>query len=273
MLVKISDEFDLEKIVYSGQCFRPRQLSDGNYLFITGKHYLMVKQTGTDELEVSCDEVAWNSVWSDYFDLQTNYAKIRASIHKDDSFMIESAIAGEGIRILRQDIWEMVISFIISQRKSIPAIRSSVEKICKLYGEKITEIDGDEVYSFPTAEQMRDATEAELSACGLGYRVSYIIDAIWQVQNGTLDLERICKFDDDALFATLKQVRGIGDKVANCIMLFAYHRTGRAPVDTWIIKVMNERYEGRNPFEGYGDAAGIMQQYVFYYVQNRKGLE
>lgn len=272
MIISIQDEFDLGKTVYSGQCFRPRRLSDGSYLFITGDKYLVISHISGDEYEVSCDEQTWNEVWFDYFDLGLNYSKVRASIHKDDTFMIESAIAGEGIRILRQNKWEMVISYIISQRKSIPAIRSAVEKICTLYGQRLGEVDGEVIYSFPTSEQMKDASIEELSGCGLGYRVPYIVDAMDKVLKGSLSLEELEGFDDDALFASLKSVHGIGDKVANCVMLFAYHRTGRAPVDTWILKVMNERYSGNNPFDCYGQNAGIMQQYVFYYVQNRKGL-
>lgn len=273
MIVKISDDFDLEKIVYSGQCFRPRKLSDGSYLFVTGEKYLIISHLSKDEYEVSCDKTDWEKVWYDYFDLSTNYANVRKRIHDNDSFMIESSIASEGIRILRQDKWEMVISYIISQRKSIPAIRSSVEKICEKYGHIIGEVEGKKLYSFPLADDMAKATKEELSACGLGYRVSYIQDAVEKVKSGALCLDDICDMDDEQLFETLKTVRGIGDKVANCVLLFAYHRTGRAPVDTWILKVMNERYGGENPFLGYGNDAGIMQQFVFYYVQNRKGLE
>lgn len=272
MIITIKDEFDIEKTVYSGQCFRPRRLSDGSFLFITCTSMLIMKEAGGGQYEVNCDKKAWDEVWTDYFDLNMNYSSVRASIHSDDEFMLQSGEAGAGIRILRQDKWEMVISYIISQRKSIPAIRSAVEKLCILYGNKIGEADGEDIYSFPTPEQMKAATETELASCGLGYRVSYIMDAIEKVLYGSLDLETLAELEDEKLFETLKTVRGIGDKVANCILLFAYHRTGRAPVDTWIIKVMNEKYNGNNPFDCYGQNAGIMQQYVFYYVQNRKGL-
>lgn len=272
MTVKISDDFDLEKITYSGQCFRPRRLSNGRYLFVTGDKYLIIGEQEQGIYEISCSEDDWINVWTKYFDLETNYSDIRKMVHSDDCFMIESAVESTGIRILRQNKWEMVISYIISQRKSIPAIRSSVEKICSRYGHVIAEIEGEPLFSFPSAEEMRCATEEELAACGLGYRVSYILDAIHMVLSGQLQLDDMDCLEDDILFEELKKVRGIGDKVANCVLLFAYHRTGRAPVDTWILKVMNERYDGNNPFIAYGDVAGVMQQYVFYYVQNRKGL-
>ncbi len=272
MIVTITDDFDLEKIINSGQCFRPRKLSNGSFLFITGDKYLIIKEVGEQSFGVNCNEEDWDNVWVPYFDLNTNYASIRKKVHEDDSFMIESALVSAGIRILRQNKWEMLISYIISQRKSIPAIRSSVEKLCSRYGHVIAEVEDEIIYSFPSADEMKNATDEELAACGLGYRVSYIKDAVITVNSGHMHLEDMTALDDETLFEELKKVRGIGDKVANCVLLFAYHRTGRAPVDTWIQKVMIEKYNGENPFTVYGDEAGIMQQYVFYYVQNRKGL-
>lgn len=272
MLVNIADDFDLDKIVYSGQCFRPKLISDGAYMFVCADKVLVIKQVSTEQYEVSCDEQTWNDVWVDYFDLNTNYSKIRNSVSSDE-FMAACVKDGKGIRILRQDKWEMIISYIISQRKSIPSIRSSVEKICRLYGKVITCIEGEDIYSFPSPDMMRKASYEELAGCGLGYRVEYILDAIRCVSEGILVLDSFNDMSDDELFAKLKEIKGIGDKVANCVMLFALHRTGRAPVDTWILKVMNEKYNGNNPFLQYGDYAGIMQQYVFYYVQNRKGLD
>ena len=153
MIVNLSDEFDLEKIVYSGQCFRPKKLKENEYLFITGDNYVVIEQLNAGQLEISCDADTWNNVWYEYFDLSFTYKELRKSINEEDSFMIRSGIAGEGIRILRQDKWEMIISYIISQRKSIPAIRTSVEKICKLYGRVIGNIEGEEIYSFPTPEE------------------------------------------------------------------------------------------------------------------------
>ena len=272
MIIKISDEFDLEKIVYSGQCFRPRKLADGSFLFITADEFVKVNQIDANTLDVSCDEEIWNAVWKEYFDLEFDYSSVRAKIDVEDTFMLKSGIAGEGIRILRQDKWEMIISYIISQRKSIPAIRTAVEKICLKYGKLIGKVDGEEIYSFPTAQEMALATSQGLSECGLGYRVDYVLSAVECALNGSLDFSKLEELDDESLFLELKKIKGVGDKVANCVMLFAYHRIGRAPVDTWILKVINEQYGGVNPFDRYGNVAGVMQQYVFYYVQNRKGL-
>jgi N-glycosylase/DNA lyase len=127
------------------------------------------------------------------------------------------------------------------------------------------------IYSFPTVDQLSRATAAELSDCKLGYRVPYIIDAIAQVSSHSTDLDDLYSFDDETLLSSLKNVKGVGDKVANCIALFAYGRIALAPVDTWIRKVIDDEYAGVNPFPGYGSVAGIMQQYAFFYAQGRRG--
>ncbi len=268
MKITINDDFNLDKIIDSGQCFRPRRIEKGVYRFVTCDHAVEIvdesllagRKTGKHEedpteLSVSCSESEWNDIWHPYFDLDTNYKKIRESIPKNDKYLQDAAKFGAGIRILLQDKFEMLISFIISQRKSIPAIRTSVERLVDLYGR-----DG----FFPKPEDMLNATEEELKNCGLGYRVPYIRKAVERVAHRDIDLEELDRLPDEELFEELKSFAGVGDKVANCVALFAYHRTGRAPVDTWIARVINEQYAGINPFPKYGNVAGIMQQYMFY---------
>ncbi len=254
----IDDDFDLDKIISSGQCFRPVKTDERTYRFVTGNHRIMIKdETEGDvtKLSVSCSKKEWDKIWHSYFDLDTNYRKIRQSIPKNDSYLLNAAKYGRGIRILRQDKFEMLISFIISQRKSIPAIRTSIERLVDLYGH-----DG----FFPKPEDMLSATDDELASCGLGYRVPYIRKAIERVALHEVDLDALNDLPDEELFEQLKSFAGVGDKVANCVALFAYHRTGRAPVDTWIARVIEEQYAGINPFPCYGNVAGIMQQYMFY---------
>ncbi len=272
MKITIDDDFDLEKIIGSGQCFRPSRISDDTYRFITGSHVVEItdKSAGSrksshdaeevSDLEVSCSAKEWDRVWRPYFDLDTDYRQIRRSVPADDIFLQNAAEIGAGIRILRQDKFETLISFIISQRKSIPAIRTCIEKIVALYGR-----DG----LFPKPSDMLDATEDELASCGLGYRISYIRSAVTAVASGEVDLESLDDLPDEELFEELKKFAGVGDKVANCVALFAYHRTGRAPVDTWIAKVIDEKYGGISPFPRYKNNAGIMQQYMFYAALNR----
>lgn len=263
MKITITDDFDLYKITYSGQCFRAKQIGEKTFSFIYQNHYLEITELSNNDYEISCSEDEWNNVWYDYFDLSTNYNKIRQSIPADDEYMLHAAEIGKGIRILKQDKFEALISFIISQRKSIPAIKTSVERLCTLYGK-----DG----FFPTPTDMLNATAEELSTCGLGYRVSYIIDAVRMIALKEVNLEELDKLSDEELITMLKKFNGVGDKVANCVALFSYHRIGNAPIDTWIAKVIAEKYNGTNPFPSYGNVAGIMQQYVFYAAQHMKDL-
>ncbi|MCQ2082181.1 MAG: DNA-3-methyladenine glycosylase 2 family protein [Lachnospiraceae bacterium] len=268
--IEIKDDFDLYKIAYSGQCFRVRELNTNSFLFVTGDNYVVITKTGTS-YDISCSSKEWDSIWSHYFDFETSYENIRSRISKNDTFIKRSSILGEGIRILNQDKFEMLISFIISQRKSIPAIKSSVEKLCKRWGRCISkEYD---LFTFPTPEELSRATSDELNECGLGYRTPYIIEAVKAVFTKEIDLGSIATEDDETLFSTLKSFYGVGDKVANCVLLFGYHRLGRAPIDTWIAKVIHDEYNGINPFPQYGEVAGVMQQYVFYASQHLKELD
>jgi len=269
MIVTISDDFDLKKIADSGQCFRVREFDNGMFRFVTGEYILYMMPCGDNRYEVSCDDNLWNTVWHSYFDFERDYSAIRESIPKNDTYMQGAAQCGQGIRILVQDPWEMLISFIISQRKSIPAIKTSIELICEKYG-KCATTEYEKVYLFPEAEAIYRAPE-KLAECKLGYRLKYIEDAVNRVYLKELDLDGLKQICDSViLLEELKEVYGVGDKVANCIALFAYGRCELAPVDTWIRKVIDGIYNGVNPFNQYGSAAGIMQQYIFYYALTHK---
>lgn len=263
MIVNINDDFDLYRIVESGQCFRPVNLGDDVYRFIYQDNVLYIKNLEANEYEVSCSKEEWEKVWINYFNLEISYADIRRGI-TDDTYMKKCADNSIGIRILKQDKWEMLISYIISQRKSIPAIRSSIEKICRLCGNEI-QTQYESIYLFPDAKMLMNADVDELAACGLGYRLTYIVEAAKFISQNPGFLDEIDELDDIQLFDKLISFKGVGMKVANCVMLFAYNRTGRAPVDVWIQRVIDEEYNGLNPFDNYGDYAGIMQQYVFFY--------
>ena len=272
MIIDIKDDFNLLKIADSGQCFRAIEVKDGIYRFITNDNVIYMKAHDTNpsndlitKLDISVTEGEWNDIWHNYFDFDTSYVDIRNSI-KNDKYLLNAAGSGRGIRILNQEPFEMLISFIISQRKSIPAIRTSVERICKLYGKKIN-TEYETLYTFPDADTLADADK--LDTCGLGYRLPYILDASRDVSSGLINLYDMYSYDDEELFNELKKIRGVGDKVANCICLFAYHRVKRAPKDVWINRVIDEEYGGVDPFPKYGEYAGIMQQYMFYTAKSR----
>lgn len=275
MIISITDDFDLKKIADSGQCFRVKAMDEGTYRFIIGDQVLYIRKQSKEEpssseyFEVSCSEEIWKTVWYPYFDLGRSYTNIRQRIGPRDKYMLSAAENGQGIRILRQDPWEMLITFIISQQKTIPAIKNAVETLSVNYGTSLT-LDSEKLYTFPTPKQLSTVTEEILREYKLGYRAPYIVDAVQQVNSGQLDLHRLSSYSDKKLLEALKQVSGVGEKVANCICLFAYGRTRLAPVDTWIKKVIEQKYKGKNPFPKYRDGAGIMQQYIFYYAQTHK---
>lgn len=269
MDIHIPDLFDPQKIIDSGQCFRAVRFSDGTFRFIFREQVLYLKKRGDEHYEVSCNRDVWARIWHPYFDLDRNYRAISSRIPAKDRFLQTAAQTGAGIRILRQDPWEMLITFLISQRKSIPAIRSVVELLCQKYGTPI-HTPMETLCAFPTPQQMKEIRQEDYIACKAGYRAPYLCDAVEQVVDGRLDLKEIARLSDDGLLSALEGVKGVGIKVANCVALFAYGRTTCAPVDTWIKKVIQQKYRGRNPFGRYGDAAGIMQQYLFYYAQNHK---
>ena len=273
MLIRIEDDFGLKKIADSGQCFRVREFEDGMFRFVTGDSILYIKPS--DKVccyEVSCSESEWNGIWQQYFDLNRNYSAICKSIPSSDKYMQAAAECGQGIRILKQEPWEMLISFIISQRKSIPAIKTSIELICAKFGKTVV-TEYEELFLFPSAEDIYKKLSEDgscLADCKLGYRLKYIEDAVRRVFLKEIDLEEFYSYNSVDLLCNLKQVYGVGDKVANCIALFAYNRCELAPVDTWIKKVIEGVYGGVNPFPSYGSVAGIMQQYIFYYALTHK---
>lgn len=271
MQIEIRDDFDLEKIASCGQCFRAKSLDDGLFRFILGDHVIYIKETGNHEFSVSCTNEDWNDIWTRYFDLARSYRNLYYEEHEKHDFVQKAMDCGRGIRILRQDPWEMLITFIISQRKSIPAISKAVETLAERYGHPI-QTEYETIYSFPTPEEMAHTSVEELQKCGLGYRAPYIYDAIQKVITGRLDLTALAGYTDEALFQELQTVCGVGKKVANCICLFGYGRVSRAPVDVWILRAIEEDCRGEDPFLLFEKNAGIIQQYIFYYkINDQKG--
>lgn len=261
------------------------------YRVISGSRFLTVAQSGETVIFFCGEEEL--PYWENYFDLQTDYGKFVESVDKKDVYLQKAAAFGSGIRILRQDLWEMIITFIISQQKTIPAIQALVEALCLKYGSRMElsaefvsgERDGAFYYAFPTPEQLSCATLEELQRLKLGYRAKYIYQVCRDVCSGELDLEKLKTYDYPTAFAYLQRFYGIGEKVANCVCLFGLHQIDAFPVDTWIHKVLLEQYACRcrgstlagvpqarlcdflvkKYFSGYKGYAGVMQQYIFYY--------
>ena len=250
------DTLDIKKIADSGQTFRMRPVEEG-YFCIAGDRYCI---TGGGLIDCPDSD---NGFWNDYFDLDTDYNAFNAAIDPDDAYLCEAADYGKGIRILRQDPWEMLITFIISQRRSIPSIKTCTEALCSKFG-AAEDFSQGTFMSFPAPEALAAASLDELSSCGLGYRTEYVSLAARSVSDGSMDLNSLKKMDDAQLLQALMSLRGVGPKVANCISLFGYHRIAAFPIDVWIDRVLKEHYPEGFPFERYDGFAGVMQQYMFY---------
>lgn len=274
-IITIEDDLDLGKIAASGQCFRVREFGDRTFRFITGNNVIYMRklvdeaddtrESSVSHYEISCSQDEWERIWEPYFDLARSYADIRHKSAGVNEFVDTAMDFGRGIRVLKQDAWEMLVTFIISQRKNMPAISKSVNLIAERFGKPIV-TEFETVHVFPTPQELAVANEEDLRECSLGYRAPYVADAVRLVLSGELDLESITKLGDEELFENLQKVRGVGKKVANCICLFAYGRTGLVPVDVWIARAIDEECGGEDPFAAFGADAGIVQQYVFFYM-------
>jgi N-glycosylase/DNA lyase len=265
MITIQNSDFNIRKIAESGQCFRLKPNLDG-YTLLAKDRVLHLRDV-QDGCQIDCTEAEFSALWRNYFDLDTDYAAIRAQVEPDDAFLRRACDYGTGIRMLRQDPWEMLVSFIISQRKNIPAIQFCIEAICSRYGEPV-ESGGERYFSFPSAERLAGLDEAHFLACSLGYRAKYVLSAARMVASGALDLGAIASLDDEALFSALLAVSGVGEKVSNCVMLFGYHRLTRFPRDVWINRIEAREYGGAFPLERYEKTAGALQQYIFYYARS-----
>lgn len=266
MLDLILNNFDLYQIANSGQCFRMHEIHQNVYQTIAFNRILNIEALGNSVFRFYCDEDEFYQLWYEYFDLGTDYSEFIEKISSDDHYLTKAANYASGIRILKQEPWETLVSFIISQRKNIPAIKKSVELLCQKYGQEI----GDNIFSFPTASTLSKLSIEELNMCSLGYRSKYIFNTAQSIDNGILRLNDLYHQSDMDILEKLCTLSGVGNKVANCIMLFAYHRINAFPIDVWIERVLKDEYNNQFNLLQYDGFAGVIQQYMFYYAQHIK---
>lgn len=277
---------NISKTLDCGQCFRWKHLgynpkSDieifkgvvGDKAWILGQtniRSLVLDEEDTKSILYINKSIEEAQEILDYLDLYTDYSNLK--IPENDKFAQAAQHYGLGIRILNQDPWETTVSFIVSQRNNIPKIKSSIDKLCTKFGTPITEDNKIEAYEFPSAEQIVAAGVDGLNSCGLGYRSQYIYDLALRYKNRE-DFDRYFKHninDSDIIYNKLLEIRGVGPKVANCISLFGYHCLDRFPIDIWMERIIHRYYNGSIDPSTYGELAGLMQQYMFYYTIDRK---
>ena len=256
--------FDIALTAASGQCFRFNRIGDTRFRVIASGRRLEIEDLGAHRFRPDCDEQTWRSFWHDYFDMDRDYAAVMAAVPEDDMFLREAAAFAGGLRILRQDPWETLIGFIISQRKNLPAIKGCVEALSVRFGSRI---DG-ETFAFPTPGQLAQADIEDLRACALGYRAPYIQQTARMAASGLIDLDALKALDDADLQVELMRFPGVGVKVADCVMLFGYSRTSAFPRDVWINRVLDRYYHGESPAPRLGANAGILQQCMFCYIRS-----
>ena len=273
MIIHIPDDFDLEKIENSGQCFRWTRTDKDTWRVLSGGSCLYISSLGKGAYTFDCSEDEFTRRWKDYFDLDESYASIRARIDPaSDPFLHAAAEHGRGIRILRQDPWETLVSFIISQNRNIPAIRRSVEKLCSLCGEKKTDSRGNEYSAFPSPSAIASLSPEDLAACRLGYRDKYVLQAAKDAASGSLDLEAMQSMPCADAVKELEKIYGVGNKVACCAVLFGLHRLDAFPRDVWINRALKDKYPTGWPYEKYSPYNGVYQQYIFAYYRALKGI-
>lgn len=273
------NHFNITQILESGQVFRFEKISDHSYILNAKQKLIKITQQGqcSSAIFYNTNISELDEIWIPYFDIDTNYEHIASVLAEKDEYMRQAVAFGSGIRILRQDPWEMLISFIISQNKGIPHIKECIRNICEKFGMPLEQINGmgQHYYSFPTPKELSRATEEELRACKVGFRAPYIMDACRKVLNGDIILNDIYIMPADEGRASLMQIKGVGPKIADCILLFAYAKSEVFPTDVWIKRVIEGMYfEGKEvkPDEiqrfaksYFGDLSGYAQQYLFYY--------
>lgn len=251
------EDMDLRQIADSGQVFR---MAEENSVFRIwkGKNTVLVSQKGK-EFIFYCSKEVFCSIWKDYFDLDTDYSFFKKKADEEDEYLKKAIRLGSGIRILRQDLWEMIVTFIISQNNNIPRIRASIEKICSTTVDK----------GFPDPEELAKIPMETLRKFGLGYRDEYVHEIAKSVLSGEIDLEALKGMDYEEAVAYLMRRKGIGKKVADCIAVFGLHHLDAFPIDTHVKRILREHYPEGFPFEKYRGFAAVMQQYMFYYEINR----
>lgn len=282
LILENIDSFELRDIFDNGQCFRWNLEENGSYTGVFKGNVLNVNKNGNKIVFKGMCNQDIKQVVQEYFDLDRDYSKIKKELSKKDEYMRISIEYGKGIRLLNQDLWETIISFIISANNNIPRIKGIIERLSKNYGNEII-WNGNKYYTFPTPEQLKDVTVEEYRSLGLGFRDIRLYETTKMILNKQIDLEKLEKEENTEIIREeLMKLSGVGRKVADCILLFStLKRIEVFPVDVWIRRVMNNLYinsDDENKVsmklvleladKKFGNLAGIAQQYLYYWIRD-----
>lgn len=273
IILKNMDNFSIKQTLECGQVFR--FTNEGNkFTLIAKNRVLEIEEKEDSHIFYNTSKSDFENIWINYFDLDRDYDIIQQKISVNDDIMKNAILYGKGIRILNQDYFETIISFIISQNNRIPMIKAVIENISNKYGNKINN-----TYSaFPSVETLSKVSDEDLRLCKTGFRSKYILDCVNKINEGSLNLQELEKYSTDELKVKLMEIKGIGEKVSDCIVLFGYGRREAFPVDVWIKRVMEFYYYNnvstdnkiirKDALEKYGELGGYAQQYLFYMARS-----
>lgn len=253
-------DMSLSDTLCCGQSFRWREVESGMFRGTAYGRTVTLYFEGEELIVRGTDKEDFESIWRGYFDLDLDYVKLREDLSGRHPILREAARFAPGIHILRQEPFEALISFIISQNNNIKRIEGIVDRLCENFGDKLSSGE----YSFPTAQKLAQLEPEELAPIRAGFRNRYIIDAARKVSSGEVDLELCRTLPYNDAKAVLMTIVGVGSKVADCVLLYGLHRTEAFPMDVWMKRAMSTLFPDTDPSE-FGEYAGIAQQYIFHY--------
>lgn len=273
-------DFDLAQTLECGQCFHFVKLDEEDYVLTAKGYVLHVSQEADTVTFYDTDKDEYVNVWKDYFDMDRDYSAIKKKLLEKDDKLKDAIESMWGVRILNQDFFETLISFIISQNKQIPHIKKIVADISAKFGTYKGTYGGADMSTFPTLEQLANASEEDFKELKTGFRAPYIMDAIRRNMAGQFDINELKSMDYDSCIKELMTIKGVGEKVANCVSLFGLGKKEAFPVDVWIKRIMETMYfDGVDTpkdkiaafaKEQFGELGGFAQQYLFYYGKSIK---
>ena len=271
--------FNLKYTLECGQCFRWKKTDEDYYVGVIKDRVIKIKQVKDTLYIISSNMDNLEDIVIYYFNLDLDYTSIEKRISIVDDNVKKAVTNTSGLRFLKQDFFETIISYIISANNNIPRISKSVNEISRRYGSEV-ELDGEKYYLFPTPEQLKNVKVEEYRECGVGFRDKYIYNTVAKINNKEIDLDELFKMDTQNLKKELLSLMGVGPKVADCILLFSCSRLEVFPVDTWVEKIMTKLYfnnkeASKKQIQDYAknnfkNDAGIIQQHLFYNI--REGM-
>lgn len=274
-MIKINNDFDIDSTITCGQIFR-YELIDDTYIIILKDRVISIKKDGKYLLIESNNEDKLLDVVTDYFDLKRDYKKITSDLINMDKRLEDAVNYSSGLHMIHQDPFETVIEYVISQNNRVPSIANSLNMIALKYGKEVI-FNNKKYYLFPEYSKLKDVSVEEYRLCKVGFRDKYIYDIVQAINLNLLDLNKIYEMNDTDALNYLIGFKGIGNKVASCILLFAYHKFNVYPIDTWVKKYMKDEYgieteKDIKKFtnEKYMEYSGLAIQYMFNYKRNKK---